>query len=378
MTLLYRRCWLPLALLALTAARVSPQAAPYRVLAPPSAEFADPFSSVTQLVELRDGRVLLFDAIERRFGIADLERGGFTEVARSGGGPREYRAILAAFRIAGDSVLAWDPANDRIHLLTPDGTLVGPWARNARDARTMAMVRSIPREVDEEGRVYASIRRVTAGDTTWLVRLVPATGAQDTLASFSTPQLRPARASTGVVRVRAPGFPAQDAWGVFPDGRVLIVHGGTYTPEIVLPTGTRTRARPVPFTPQPVTAGDRAQHLREVGLAMEGMLRREAGGGRAAAIPRVEVVEPDAWPAQRPPVRDVRIRVDSRQRAWVRVTDAASQQGERYDLLDADGRLVAAVRMPKGVVVVGMGKDVLYGTREDEDGLLYLRRYPLP
>lgn len=363
---------------ALAACPLAAQLPAVRPLAAPTSEFAEPFSALGVVLELADGRVLVHDAIERRFAVVDLRTGASTEVARPGGGPREYRGIHAALRVAGDSVLAWDPQNDRVHLLAPDGSLVGPWASGARDARAAAVVRTVPREVDARGRLYANVRRVTAGDSTSLVRIDPATGAQDTLARFATLQLRPRRLAAGVIGVRAPGFPAQDAWGVLPDGRVLYVHGTGYVPEVIRADGRRTRAPAIPHAPAPVSAADRAGHLREVKAAMEGMLRREAGGGRAATIPRVEVEAPDSWPAARPPVLDVLIRVDARQRGWVRVADPAWPGVERYDLLDGDGRRVGAVRLGPGVRVVGMGKDVVYTAREDADDLLWLERRPLP
>jgi hypothetical protein len=60
------------------------------------------------------------------------------------------------------------------------------------------------------------------------------------------------------------------------------------------------------------------------------------------------------------------------------VADAATATGDRFDLLDANGRRLQAVRLPEGMRLVGMGKEVLYLTKEDEDGLLHLLRYPLP
>ena len=50
----------------------------------------------------------------------------------------------------------------------------------------------------------------------------------------------------------------------------------------------------------------------------------------------------------------------------------------RFDLLDADGRLVDAVTFPEGAVMLGFGKGVVYATRKDEDDLLYLQRFRLP
>jgi hypothetical protein len=339
---------------------------------------ARPFSSISTLLELADGRVLIFDTIERKLGIADLRSGGFTGIASQGAGPREYRVVAATHRITGDSVLIWDPGNDRVLTLAPDGTVLGAWRPDGRDSSTRGLARMIPREVDASGRWYVPHRTVSSGDTTVLIRINARTRQQDTLQRFATPQLRPVRSAAGVVKIRAPGFFPQDAWGVFPDGRVLFVHGATYRPEIIHPDGTRSRAAPVSFTPVPVTESDRARHLRDAAAELERRLAREFAGGKGGTMPRVEAEPPAAWPSQMPPVRDPVIRIDSRQRAWVLVVDPARGAGDRYDLLDANGRRVDTVRLPEHVRLVGLGRGVLYGAREDDDGLLHLQRYPLP
>ena len=60
------------------------------------------------------------------------------------------------------------------------------------------------------------------------------------------------------------------------------------------------------------------------------------------------------------------------------VHDVSRASGDRYDLLDATGRRVDAIRLPAGVKLLAMGRTVIYATREDGDGLVHLLRYPLP
>ena len=98
----------------------------------------------------------------------------------------------------------------------------------------------------------------------------------------------------------------------------------------------------------------------------------------AAPMPRIEAVEPERWPSQLPPVRATTMLVDSRQRAWLLVHDDSRATGDRYDLLDASGKRIDAIRLPAGVKLLGMGRGVFYATREDGDGLVHLLRFPLP
>ena len=46
-----------------------------------------------------------------------------------------------------------------------------------------------------------------------------------------------------------------------------------------------------------------------------------------------------------------------------------------FDIFDAVGVLVGQVRLPAERDVVGFGRGVLYATREDGDGLLWLELY---
>lgn len=347
--------------------------APHAITARPTA-FPTPFSSVMHFAELADGRVLVFDAVERRFSAADFATGRLADVTRQGAGPMEYRVVSALHRIAGDSVLFWDPANNRISMISPSGAMLGSWG----DTRMSDLSRTLPAAV-AAGRWFVAVRPAFSPDTTTIVRVTLATRRTDTLFRFATPTFRPDRtASPGVVRVIAAGFPPITAWGVFPDGRVLIVHGADYRPEIVGLDGTRLKAAAVPFTSVPVTASDKARHLQETTAELKRRLIGELAGGPGGKMPRLEAGSPEQWPAMMPPLRSPTIPVDSRGRAWVMVTDPLRAAGDRFDLLDAQGKRIDAIRLPPQVTLVGMGRGVFYATREDEDGLLHLLRYPLP
>ncbi|MBK7596315.1 MAG: hypothetical protein IPJ11_14010 [Gemmatimonadetes bacterium] len=358
--------------LALLAAPLSSQAP--RAITSTPAMFPTPFSSVMHFAELADGRVLIYDAVERRFSAADFRSGRLTDVARQGAGPLEYRVVSALHRAAGDSVLLWDPANSRISVIAPNGTMLGSWG----DSRMGELSRILPAAV-AGGRWFVPMRPAFSPDTTTLVRVTLATQRTDTLLRFATPTLRPDRtAPPGVVRVIAPGFQPVTGWGVFPDGRVLVVHGGDYRPEIFNIDGISTKAAAIPFTPTPVTAADKARHLQETVAELKRRLTGELASGPGGKMPKLEAGAPDRWPATLPLVRSATIHVDSRDRAWVLVTDPTRAAGDRFDLLNAQGKHIDAVRLPPQVKLVGMGRGVFYATREDGDGLLHLLRYPLP
>lgn len=352
------------------------QAVVVRELAGTPVVVEEAFSDITQIVELADGRVLVYDAIERRLDLVSFLAGQRRSVTTMGAGPREFRSIVGALRIPGDSILLWDPQNDRVLVLAPSGEALGTWPAEGRSPRGVRLIRAYPRALDQVGSFYGTQQLPTDGDSAHLVRVRIADGRTDTLTRLPARQLRPERAAPGVIRVRAPGFPSVDAWGVFPDGRVLVVRGGSYVPEIHAPDGTVRRGAAIAFTATPVTAAMRSEQLRSVVREMQRRLLREAGGGRSVTLPRVEPVEPAVWSMHLPAVASPTILIDSKQRAWVHVTDSGAAQ--RFDLLDDSGRRSGSVRLPVGARLVGMGRDAVFVTLEDEDGLLQLRKYALP
>lgn len=341
-------------------------------------ELNEPLSSVSRLVELRDSTVLVHDNRERRLVVLDFETNGARDVARIGAGPLEYRAVNALLRLPGDSILLWDGGNARTLLFTPDARAVRATPLASMGSPGTALGRAIAREADASGRWYAVTRGVVlsnqtmrAADSAALVRIDPGTGRQDTLILIAAPAAPSPAVVDGVVRMRAPGFVPQSAWGVFSDGRVLVIHGDRYQPESIAGDGTRRRRAPIAYEPIPVTASDRQAHIAQV----RGMMARASG---ASGSQSPEVLEPERWQTHMPVLKSEYLRIDSRGRAWAHVSDADATNGERYDLLDANGRRVDAIVFPKGVTLVGMGRGVLYASRADEDGLLFLQRYRLP
>lgn len=345
-------------------------------------EFAEPFSVVTRMLELADGRVLVNDNTEKKLGVADFASGGFTEVARVGAGPLEYRTVINLLRLPGDTVLLWDMGNQRTLLMAPDGTPVRTIAIGGSGNMMAMMGQPLPREADAKGQLYAQFTGMdlSAGmrmaDSVAFVRLASLNGKRDTVMMIGAPAGagRPLMEnSSGAMLMRSPGFPTRNAWGVFPDGRMLFIHGERYQPEIILPDGSRRMAAAVSFPSIPVTEKDKEDLMKAHREQVGRVIFRPSPGTQA---PRFEAAEPETWQTHMPPILSEVVRVDSRSRAWVRVSDRDA--GERYDLLDADGKRVDAVRLPKGTKLVGLGKGVFYATREDEDGLIYLQRYPLP
>ncbi|HVH38603.1 MAG TPA: hypothetical protein VM764_01135, partial [Gemmatimonadaceae bacterium] len=278
---LVERC--ALVLIALTVALpAAAQQRAARAIGKPLAEFDEPFTGPLHLVELRDGRLLVHDGGEKRLVIADFATGDVSDAARLGAGPLEFQTATALLRGPGDSIRLHDLVQSRVLLLSPEGKPLRtePFAK-ANDMMAM-LKRPLVRETDRVGTTYAELRemaieggKMTMSDSVVLIR-TRSNGKADTLAKMPSYLTAPEMTGSSI-KLRFPGFPPMDAWGVFPDGRVLIVRGTTYTPEIHLADGTKRTAPAIAFSIPPLSSSmsflRSSAVTRTTGNAMAGAVR---------------------------------------------------------------------------------------------------------
>lgn len=354
-----------------------------RPLPAPNAELEEPWSGPLQLVELKNGDIVVHDSREKRLVVTSFSTQEQRDAAREGSGPAEFRSVMAMWRAPGDSVQLLDLMQQRILVLDPTGRAVRTQPM-AGAGDPMALMRTpFTRSVDAQGRWYGEGRdmrieggRMSFGDSVVVVRTDPRTAKADSLIKFfnivQAPEMSPQ-----VMRMRVPGYPKYDIWGVFPDGRVMLLRAEDYVPEIILPNGQRRRAAALPYLRLPVTEADKKTMMDSVQKALDEGLRQAAGMVPAnAQMPRFELVPPEPWQTEKPPFTGDRILVDSRGRAWVPVVDRTP--GQRYDILNADGAIVDAIKLPPRVQLLGFGASGMYTALRDEDDLLFIRRHPLP
>ena len=369
-------------LLAITGGTLGAQDRIARPLAAPNAEFEEPLSGPLRIIELRDGRLLVHDTKEKRLAVVNFATNTLTDVSREGSGPTEFRSAMTLARAPGDSVWLYDLVAQRVLVIGPDGRPVRTELfANSGDPMAM-MSRPMVRDHDAAGRTYGELRAVafSAGQISFSdsVLIVRSVGARsDTLAMMPN-YIRAPTFDGQSIKMRVPGFPPMDAWGVFPDGRVMIVRGDRYVPEIYLANGTPRTVPALPFPRVSVTAADRAWLMDETKKAMEeGMnLGRALSGG--AQMPRFDLLEPEQWQTTKPPLAGTVILVDSELRAWVPVLRRPNDRGDRFELLDAEGKYLDSVVLPKDVTLIGFGRGVVYTQKKDEDELLWLQRHTLP
>lgn len=370
-----------LALATAPLAAQQPRAA--RALPAPNAELEEPWSGPLQLVELKSGEILVHDSQEKRLAVANFRTQAQRDAAREGSGPTEFRSSLGLFRLPGDSVALLDLFQQRMLILDPTGKAVTTRPLPGAGDPMAMMNRPLTRALDSRGRLYGQALAIafeggqmTMADSALIVRTDAKAQKADTLTKFPTFQKAP-QFSQQVLRVPVPGYPPIDAWGVYPDGRVIVVRGATYTPEFFPATaGPSRKAAALPYVRLQVTAADRKAMMDSVRRAMDEGMKQAAGMAGGQALPKIELLEPDPWQTQRPALTADMIRIDPKGRAWVAVVDRTP--GQRYDVLDGEGKVVDAFKMGRNEILLGFGAASLYTARRDEDDLLYIRRHPLP
>jgi hypothetical protein len=171
-----------------------------------------------------------------------------------------------------------------------------------------------------------------------------------------------------------PGLVTADSWVAFPDGRVAIVHGANYTVEFIAPDGRRTTSRPIAYDRIPVTAADREAEMALAKRQLAEQSRAVQRSMPAGFTLDINMTPPESWPSEYPALAPLQALASPDGRLWVQRSAPARLDRQRWDVIDANGVLVARWLLPTGIRLVGVGAGVVYTVRVDEDDLQYVQR----
>jgi hypothetical protein len=389
-------------------AYLSAQQIPTRTLSNP-AEYREPFSSVTAMIEMRDGRVLVADSREKTLQVIDVTTHVATPVGRTGSGPNEWALPLRMIRMPGDTTYVYDILNSRFLLVAPDGrpvrthnpsgdTPAAPVTRAERGGVAFSLGGfslgggiTGATTADDRGRMYFQGSPLagsdangmpTGADSSPVLRQRLGTGDIDTVAYLRLPSNDPVVRDAGTrgqsLSFRlTPGRPYEngDAWVAFPDGRVVIARVADYHLEVIGPDGKRAgRGAPVRYTPVRITERDK-ELWRESRRAATPVMVTQGTGAGAHQLPSMPVQDPDTWPEFKSPFATNGMWAAPNGQTWIFPQRAATDRIPVADVFDARGTLVGRVALPADVRVVGLGARGIYAVRTDDDGLQYLQRY---
>lgn len=354
-------------LLLITGTRAAAQASSR--LAAPDAVGRTQFTQVATMRELPDGRVLLGDQRELRLVVLDW-KGEATQIGRGGNGPSEYRGIGGLYAFHRDSTLFVDAFHFRRMVLDP-----GP-----------RMVRSFPRDIpfgtsartelvgtDTLGRLVAVVLPpsllTAAPDSVPLVRAPLRGGRVDTLGRMwggdaGKPQRIPASKDRPLSILFGGPLSSRDEALVFRDGWIAVAHARPYRVDWYPPHGRPLSGKPLPI---PMPAVSRQEQCFA--------WHRYFGPRRPCEPAAIR-----AWPKTVPPFqrrRDRPVLIPSPDGSLLIARIPVSKSpGNRYDVVNRQGRLAAVIEMPPNEWIIGAGRAHVYTIEQDEVGLETVQRRP--
>lgn len=366
----------------------------------PAQEIGDPFSMIVGALELKSGQVLMADAVEMDLVLVDFAKGTRTILGRKGSGPGEYRAPSALMRVQGDSLWVYDAAQQRFATWAPDLKAGATMPLMAFDQTTSTAL-TAPMVGDRLGRLYASAMVINMGrsggaggrggnmqmeipDSVTIVRVDVRDGAKRSeLARVKfpvsgKPEMKQLSPTSFKYTLAFPGLVTADAWAVFPDGRVGLVHGNGYTVEFITPDGKRSAPVKIAYAPIPVTEADKTAEMDQ---ALKTMKEQSAAVKKmmpANITMDFEMTPPASWPAVYPAVSALGAMAAPDGRLWVKRAIPARDGREQWDVIDPQGKLVAKWRLPAKTTLLGVGAGVVYTARTDEDDFRYAQRVEIP
>jgi len=385
--------------LLVTAVPAFAQNVPTRTLSKADAEYPEPFTQVTGVRELKDGRIIVIDPRDKTVQALDLKAGTAVKLGREGSGPGEYGMPFRLLPLPNDTSAVVDMLNNRMLLINPDAKVGGfvdlnvpaPAARgDGRGGGMMMIGGQMPTSSDAKGRMYMQgmpFRMTETGpvtaDSVPMVRWDRASGKRDTLAWQRVPQGSTQVSSRGGrgnmsfrVGAGAP-FTGADIMAVAPDGRVAIAHHDPYSVDFVNETGQRTRGQPIKYDKIKVSEGHKAEWRERQKTATTMMISNDNGRRSASVGGNPNVQDPENWGDEyMPPFLQNQntVQFSNDGFLWVQRTGPAGQL-PTYDVIDRAGNLVQKVVLPKKARLLGFGNGAVYVARVDEDDLQYIQKY---
>lgn len=391
-----RSAWLVLVLAVgslLVPASAQAQQVALRDLPKAAREIDDPFSLITAVGEIKPGLIAVYDGVDAELSTVNFANGSRTPLGRTGSGPGEYRTVAGVFRMPGDTLWVLDAMQMRVVAFTPDLKPGPSFPFMLFDAKTSSAL-TAPFGSDRRGQLYASALKIVTSesrsggtmqfpDSVEVVRVNPRTGgARTELARLRYPiSGKPEMQRNGTnlkYTVAFPGLVAADAYAVFPDGRVAIVRGASYTVEFLGADGGRSTPVRIAYDRVRVTDADRKAEMDEA---------RRQGEEQGAAVRKMmpagvtmqfELLPPESWPEFYPPIAPLGALAAPDGNLWVKRAIPVRLGREQWDVISPAGKLVARWRLPAKTTLVSLGTGVVYTVRTDADDLRYVQQVVLP
>lgn len=327
-------------------------------------ELETPFTRISGMAVLPDGRLLVTDSGERRIVRLDAATGRATDVGGHGQGPREFLLPFAPMALPDGSTWIYDAGNRRFLELDAEGMPSGvhPWPTSADYAG-----RSPPVAVDARGHLYWEAYPSSEGKApiyAWILRWAPGPGSD----LQRRARIR-VRDEEGRLILRE--FLARDGWSTTSSGAIGIVRGTGPRVEWIAPNGTTVRGPELELERFPIDD-------REV-AALD--LETPAGGSQmkgSADTQRPVRRTSIQWhtPEHLPPFYYDRIFTVEPMGLWAQRRLPADSSVSLIWRFDGEGRPLRRIRVDARVELLRVESDgSFWAVHTDDLGIQRVRRY---
>jgi hypothetical protein len=322
------------------------------------------FEALSNVVELRDGRVLFADTKQKLFLRGDLKSGKVDTIGRRvdslarGGSVGAYRFPGWVAHLAGDTVALVDFSAIRTTLWSEAGRPLGVLPIKEVAGSTPVLL------YDTLGYGYkidyqavlggGEPGRIIRPDSIPVLRLAVKAGSVDTVALLAGPEYGDATFGNQVQQA-AKVFAPNDFFGVLPDGTAWVARGKENRVDWRSPDGRWTQGQPHPYTRIPVTQADKDRVLSQV---------REHG--KQFGMPQDL---PIAYPfAETKPPFELALGRPSGE-VWLQRPRSQDNAAPIYDVFNRKGVWEREVAFPQGSLLAGFGRGGwVYASVRNEDG----------
>jgi hypothetical protein len=331
------------------------------------------FGNLSNVIELRDGRVLFADTKNKLFLRGDLKSGKVDTIGsrvdtlskRNSVG--EYRFPGWVAHLAGDSVALVDFGAIRTTLWSEAGRPLGVLPIKEVAGSTPVLL------YDTVGHGYKTDYQAVLGggepgrlirpDSIPVLRLTVKGGMVDTVGFLAGPEYGDATFGDQVQQA-AKVFAPNDFFGVLPDGTAWIARGRENRVDWRSPDGRWTQGQAHAYTRTPVTQADKDRVLAQV-----------KEHGKQFGMPQdLRIVYPFA--ETKPPFVFAMGRPNGE--VWLQRPQSQEGAGRVYDVFNRKGLWERVVAFPQGSALAGFGRgESVYGSVKNEDGTRTVGRFRL-
>jgi hypothetical protein len=331
------------------------------------------FAMVSNVVELRDGRIVFADTKDKLFLRADLKRGTIDTLgSRVDSLPptapaHQYKFPGWVAHLAGDTVALVDFSAIRTTLWDEAGRAIGVLPIKPLAGNTPVLL------YDTVGHGYKIDYQAVLGggepgrqvrpDSIPVLRLSIKGATVDTIGLLAAPEYGDATFGEQVQQA-AKVFAPNDFFGVLPDGTAWVARGRENRVDWRSPGGVWTRGQPHGYTRVPVTQADKDRVLAQV---------REHG--KQYGMPQeLQIVYPFA--ETKPPFDFALGRAMGE--VWLQRPRAQESAPLIYDVFNRKGAWKRHVTLPAGATLAGFGPSgAVYASIKNGDGTRTVGRFKL-